>query len=59
MEKCNSFIIGYSDKYPDEPTSIIRFSGSTKESHCVANALHKFINNKNGEENIIWDVNVR
>ena len=54
MEKCNSFIIGYSDKYP-----IIRFSGSAKESHCIANALHKFINNKNGEENTIWDVNVR
>lgn len=59
MERYNSFIIGYSDKYPDEPTSIIRFSGSTKESNCVANALHKFMNNANGREKEIWDVNVR
>ena len=59
MKIYNSFIIGYSDKYPDEPTTIIRFSGNDRDTHCVANALRKFINNKKERGKEIWDVNVR
>ena len=58
MKSPNYFIIGYRDNYPGDPTLVMQFSGNA--SHKVANALRKFINkNIKGEENKIWDVNVR